>query len=68
MKIHPVSTNRLMIMILMILTMMMMIIKMMMKMIMMMNMMIEIKMAITPPIFKLSAPNFHESYEIEYLQ
>ena len=57
-----------MIMILMILTMMMMIIKMMMKMIMMMNMMIEIKMAITPPIFKLSAPNFHESYEIEYLQ
>ena len=43
-----------MIMILMILTMMMMI----MKMIMMMNMMIEIKMAITPPIFKLSAPNF----------
>ena len=43
-----------MIMILMILTMMMMI----MKMIMMMNMMIEIKMAITWPIFKLSAPNF----------
>ena len=43
-----------MIMILMILTMMMMI----MKMIMMMNMMIEIKMAITRPIFKLSAPNF----------
>ena len=49
-----------MIMILMILTMMMMIMKTMMKMIMMMmmNMMIEIKMAITPPIFKLSAPNF----------
>ena len=51
-----------MIMILMILTMIIMIMK------MMMNMMIEIKMAITPPIFKLSAPNFHESYEIEYLQ
>ena len=45
-----------MIMILMILTMMMM--KMKMIMMMMMNMMIEIKMAITRPIFKLSAPNF----------
>ena len=44
-----------MIMILMILTMMMIIMKMIM---MMMNMMIEIKIAITPPIFKLSAPNF----------
>ena len=53
MAIHPVSTYRLMIMILMILTMMMMIMKM-----MMLNMMIEIKMAITQPIFKLSAPNF----------
>ena len=47
-----------MIMILMILTMMMMI----MKMIMMMNMMIEIKMAITPPIFKLSASNFASQF------
>ena len=57
MAIHPVSTYRLMIMILMILTMIMMMI---MKMIMMMimNMMIEIKMAITRPIFKLSDPNF----------
>ena len=44
-----------MILILMILTMMMMIMNMMM---MMMNMMIEIKMAITRPIFKLSTSNF----------
>ena len=46
-----------MIMILMILTMMMMIMKMIIMM-MMMNMMIQIKMAITQPIFKLSGPNF----------
>ena len=49
-----------MIMILMILTMIMMIMNMIMmiNMMMMMNMMIEIKMVITRPIFKLSAPNF----------